>query len=193
MTRDNELMVMRAAGISAVQLERRAMLIAFLTTVVVYSITIYFLPISYQAFKELQFRLRNDYSTVLLQEGTFNTVADGVTVYVRERSSGGELRGILVHDTRDPKRPVSMLAERGALVRSEAGPRVVMVNGNRQQLEGGGGRFTEMILRPRVTVAAGTDVTKALALHEAAHHDCFIAASMNFPVRHEAEVIPVGG
>ena len=60
-------------------------------------------------------------------------------------------------------------------------------------LEGGGGRFIEVTLRPRVTVAAGTDVTKALALHEAAHHDCFIATSMNFPVRHEAEVIPVGG
>jgi len=56
-------------------------------------------------------------------------------------------------------------------------------------LTGGGGHFTEVVLRPRVTVAAGTDVNKALALHEAAHHDCFIAASVNFPVRHEAEVV----
>lgn len=56
-------------------------------------------------------------------------------------------------------------------------------------LTGGGGHFTEVVLRPRVTVAAGTDVDKALALHEAAHHDCFIAASVNFPVRHEAEVV----
>ncbi len=59
-------------------------------------------------------------------------------------------------------------------------------------LEGGGGRFTEVILRPRVTVAAGTDVEKAMALHEKAHHDCFIAASVNFPVRHEAEVVVTG-
>lgn len=56
-------------------------------------------------------------------------------------------------------------------------------------LEGGGGRFTDVILRPRVTVAAGSDVEKALALHERAHHDCFIAASVNFPVRHEAAVV----
>jgi len=59
-------------------------------------------------------------------------------------------------------------------------------------LEGGGGRFTEVILRPRVTVAAGTDVEKAMTLHEKAHHDCFIAASVNFPVRHEAEVVVAG-
>lgn len=56
-------------------------------------------------------------------------------------------------------------------------------------LVGGGGHFTEVVLRPRVTVAAGADVDKALALHEAAHKDCFIATSVNFPVRHEAEVV----
>lgn len=60
-------------------------------------------------------------------------------------------------------------------------------------LEGGGGRFTEVVLRPRVTVAAGADVEKAMALHEKAHDDCFIAASVNFPVRHEAEVVVAGG
>jgi len=55
-------------------------------------------------------------------------------------------------------------------------------------LAGGGGHFTEVVLRPRVTVAAATALDKAMALHETAHHDCFIAASVNFPVRHEAEV-----
>jgi len=60
-------------------------------------------------------------------------------------------------------------------------------------LEGGGGHFTEVILRPRVSVAAGTDVAKAMALHETAHRHCFIAASVNFPVRREAEVNIAGG
>ena len=139
---DSELVVLRAAGLSAMQLARPALILALVTTAVVYSITLYFLPVSYRAFKELQFRLRSDYSTVLLQEGTFNTVAEGITVYVRERSAGGELRGILVHDTRDPEKPVTMMAERGALVSGDTGPRVVMVNGNRQQVEGGSGRLS---------------------------------------------------
>ncbi|MHA1600171.1 MAG: LptF/LptG family permease, partial [Alphaproteobacteria bacterium] len=42
----------------------------------------------------------------------------------------------------EPDKPVTMMAERGALVRGEAGPRVVMVNGNRQQLDGGSGRLS---------------------------------------------------
>jgi organic hydroperoxide reductase OsmC/OhrA len=49
--------------------------------------------------------------------------------------------------------------------------------------------FTEVMLRPRVTVAAGTDLAKANALHEKAHELCFIANSVNFPVRHEAEIV----
>ena len=55
--------------------------------------------------------------------------------------------------------------------------------------EGGGGRFTEVTLRPRVTVAPGSDLEKARGLHEAAHHDCFIANSVNFPVRNEPEIV----
>lgn len=47
----------------------------------------------------------------------------------------------------------------------------------------GGGRFTEAVLRPRITIAAGADRERARALHEDAHRLCFIANSMNFPVR----------
>ena len=54
--------------------------------------------------------------------------------------------------------------------------------------EGRGGRFAEVVLRPKVTVAAGSDPARAEALHEAAHRTCFIANSVNFPVRHEATV-----
>ncbi|MEM0128907.1 MAG: OsmC family protein [Thermoplasmata archaeon] len=46
----------------------------------------------------------------------------------------------------------------------------------------GPGRFTEATLRPRVVLASG-DPVRAAALHEEAHRRCFIAASVNFPVR----------
>lgn len=49
----------------------------------------------------------------------------------------------------------------------------------------GGFHFTDVLLKPRVTIAGGSDPEKALALHARAHHDCFIANSVNFPVRHE--------
>jgi organic hydroperoxide reductase OsmC/OhrA len=47
----------------------------------------------------------------------------------------------------------------------------------------GGGQFTEVILNPVVMVRAGSDLALAAQLHEKAHHLCFIANSVNFPVR----------
>ncbi|HEV7907258.1 MAG TPA: OsmC family protein [Pseudonocardiaceae bacterium] len=49
----------------------------------------------------------------------------------------------------------------------------------------GSGRFTDVVLNPRVTVADPATEDTAQALHEKAHAMCFIAASVNFPVRHE--------
>lgn len=49
-------------------------------------------------------------------------------------------------------------------------------------------RFREVTLRPRVRLVAGMDVERARLLHEAAHHGCFIASSVSFPVRNEPTV-----
>ena len=48
--------------------------------------------------------------------------------------------------------------------------------------------FTEVVLRPRVIISADSDAAKAKALHDQAHKICFIANSVNFPVRHEPEI-----
>lgn len=52
----------------------------------------------------------------------------------------------------------------------------------------GGGRFVHVVLRPEVTLAAGSDVDKATALHREAHAKCFIAGSVNFPVDHQPTI-----
>jgi len=49
-------------------------------------------------------------------------------------------------------------------------------------------RFVEATLRPKVTVAPGTDIDKAEILHHQANQECFIANSVNFPVHHFPEV-----
>ena len=51
---------------------------------------------------------------------------------------------------------------------------------------GGGGQFTEVVLRPVVTVADESMIERANALHHDAHASCFIASSVNFPVRTES-------
>jgi organic hydroperoxide reductase OsmC/OhrA len=50
------------------------------------------------------------------------------------------------------------------------------------------GRFTEVVLRPRIVVASADMVDKAYALHEQAHKMCFVAQSVSCAVRHEPDV-----
>lgn len=60
----------------------------------------------------------------------------------------------------------------------------------------GGGRFTEVVLRPSVTLRAGAteeSVQAAQQAHHRAHELCFIANSVNFPVRTEAAIEVAAG
>jgi organic hydroperoxide reductase OsmC/OhrA len=56
----------------------------------------------------------------------------------------------------------------------------------------GGGRFVEVVLRPRVTVAAAEMIETATNVHKDANAKCFIANSVNFPVRHEPVITADG-
>jgi lipopolysaccharide export system permease protein len=132
---DSELVVMRAGGCSQYVLAKPALVLTMLVTAACFLLTTYLMPSAYREFKGLQNTLRNSFPTVLLQEGVFNNVAAGVTVYVRRREANGELSGIIVHDSRDAARPVTMMAERGRIVSGTNGPRVVMAVGNRQQVD----------------------------------------------------------
>lgn len=71
---------------------------------------------------------------------------------------------------------------------AEAGVVVVAyedeASGTMSEAGDGGGRFTEVVLRPTVTTERG-DPEAVQALHARAHHLCFIARSVNFPVRCE--------
>jgi organic hydroperoxide reductase OsmC/OhrA len=60
--------------------------------------------------------------------------------------------------------------------------------GTMQQEPDGGAQFTSVTLKPKVTIRAG-DVKKAEALHARANEMCFIARSVNFPVKHEAKIV----
>ena len=50
-----------------------------------------------------------------------------------------------------------------------------------------GGHFTEVILHPHVIITDNAKIEKANSLHEEAHKHCFIANSVNFPVKHKPE------
>lgn len=52
---------------------------------------------------------------------------------------------------------------------------------------GGAGRINQATLRPRITVAPGTDLARAAAIHHKIPEVCMIARSVGFPVAHEPQ------
>lgn len=134
---DSELIVLAAAGHSRGRLARPAILVSGALMLVMYLLLLYLGPLGARTLRTMQYEFRSDLAGLVIMEGVFNTPSPNLTVYVRERSVEGEMLGILVHDNRDAQRPITMMAERAALVRTGAGPRLLMVNGNRQQVEQG--------------------------------------------------------
>ena len=62
-----------------------------------------------------------------------------------------------------------------------------VAEGRMEETSNGGGQFTEVILRPVVTVKDASMVENAITAHHKASELCFIASSVNFPVHHQPE------
>ncbi|WP_270936663.1 LPS export ABC transporter permease LptF [Falsiroseomonas oryzae] len=135
MNTDRELVVMRAAGLSPARLARPGILLALVSVGIGFLLNLWLVPLSHGAFRVWQFEIRNQMAAILLQEGVFSSVGNDLTVYARVRERDGTLRGILVHDQREPGAPVTIIAEGGRITSTPLGPRVVLLNGVRQQLE----------------------------------------------------------
>ncbi len=131
---DREVLVLRAAGVSPLALAQPIIVLGLAASALCYAFALYITPMSYQMFRDLQWDVRYSFTNILLREGVFNTLSNTTTVYIRERTGRDELRGLLVHDTRDPEKEATIIAERGAVVDTPTGPRVLMFDGNRQEL-----------------------------------------------------------
>jgi lipopolysaccharide export system permease protein len=138
---DREITVMRAAGLSPLALSRPALALAVLAAICGYALNLWIVPDSLTSFREFQWEIRNRMAAFLLQEGVFTQISDDLTVYVRSRDPDGTLHGILVDDGRDKAAHATILAESGRLTEGPNGPRVLLINGSRQEIDHQTGRL----------------------------------------------------
>ena len=111
---EGELLGLRGAGFSLTRLTRPAVLFGIVTTLLTLVITIWILPYSNQATKNLVFDMMRRHATVGLQEGIFNSVFDGLILYVERldpRTSAME--GVFLVDSRNPSERRVIVAESG--------------------------------------------------------------------------------
>jgi lipopolysaccharide export system permease protein len=139
MTLDSELIVMKATGSSPTELAHPALRQGLIGLVLIFLIAGWGTPIALQQMQSIRNVLRSEVSAALLRDGVFNAVGDGLMVYIREKASNGEFKGIVIHDTRDKAvGPVTIFAKRGVVVSTDEGFQVLVYEGARQALEADG-------------------------------------------------------
>jgi lipopolysaccharide export system permease protein len=126
---DSELIVMGAAGFSQWQLFRPLFLFALLVTAGSAFLSIEGGPLSVRMLREQLAMVNADIISNVAQPGRFAALDRGLTFHIRERAAGGALRGIFVHDSRDPKGVTTYIADRGQIVSSDAGIFLVLEDG----------------------------------------------------------------
>ena len=139
---DREIIVLKATGLSNIRLATPALSVAGVIMLLCYAINFYFMPLGFHEFKNIQSQVRNSFASLLLREGVFNTPVDGLTIYVRERGTDDVLHGIMVHQERNSSEPSTLMAESGKLVQTDSGPRLVLLNGNRQEIQADSGELS---------------------------------------------------
>ncbi len=139
---DQELIVMKSAGISPYQLAKPAILIGVLLTLSNIYIINYGMPKAEAAFKELEWRIKNNISQLMFREGEFTNLQDDLTVFVTSHDDDGTIANILIDDERNPKTKSTTTAEKGIIVQTDQGPRVILINGHRQEINKVKGSFS---------------------------------------------------
>jgi lipopolysaccharide export system permease protein len=134
---DSELIVMNAAGMAPVKVAKPLGLLTIFVAVMVGYITIFAMPDSFRTLRDMLTKIRADVVTKFLQEGRFTTIDKGITFHYREKTPGGAMLGVLIHDGRDPTKPATYLAERGQIVESNGSAYIVLEQGSihRQQAQ----------------------------------------------------------
>ncbi len=139
---DRELIILRAAGMSPLQLARPVTTIGVVFTLIGFYISLVLVPNATANFRELRWKISNDVSHLLIQEGEFNDISNGVTVYIRNKNKDGTLEGIILHDQHSPDTQMTLLAEKGGIVYRDGVPQISMHNGSRQEVSNKSGRFS---------------------------------------------------
>ncbi len=126
---ESEMVVVQATGLSPARLIRPVALFGLVVALILSMLAHLLVPMSRAALAERRAEIAENITARFLVEGRFQHPARGVTVYIREITPTGELRGVFLSDNRRPEARTTYTAARALLVRAETGPKLVMFEG----------------------------------------------------------------
>lgn len=131
---DRELVVMQSAGISPWQNSKAAVLIGLLLALFNVFVMNWGIPWSEARFRDLEWRVKNNLTQMIFREGEFSSLKNGITVFIDKHEDDGSVSGIFVSDESKPDIKVTLTAEKGRIIQTDNGPRILFINGVRQEI-----------------------------------------------------------
>lgn len=131
---ESELVAMQAAGLSPWRLARPVLIFGIVIAMMVAVLVHALVPMSRARLAERQAQIAENVTAQFLNAGVFQYPSKGITLFIREITPLGELEGLFLEDARNTADISSYSAERALLVKSDTGPKLVMVNGVIQSL-----------------------------------------------------------
>jgi lipopolysaccharide export system permease protein len=138
MNTDSELPVINAAGASRSVVIRPILLLAGLASIASFTIDNGIDPYARERYRTLIAEARGDLLSLVLQEGTFRKVEDGLFVQVGQRLPDGDLGQIFVSDSREEGVDLVYYAKRGTVAKQNDKSVLLMFDGvlNRKTPDG---------------------------------------------------------
>ncbi len=131
---DRELVVMQAAGVSPWQNAKAAVFMGILLSLFNVFVMNWGIPTAESKFRDLEWRVKNNLTQMIFREGEFTTLQNGITVFIDKHEDDGSVSGIFVSDESKPDVKVTLTAEKGRVIQTEKGPRILFINGVRQEI-----------------------------------------------------------
>lgn len=119
LNKDSELVVIHASGASRSVLLKPFVALGLLASVIVLTLHLWAAPLSMQTLRNYISKVRADLVSVIVQEGKFQNVGKGIVVHIASRAPGGLLKGIFIHDNRDPRYALTYMARDGSVLEIE--------------------------------------------------------------------------
>lgn len=150
---ESELAAMQAAGLSPWRLARPVAVFGLMVGLMVALLVHGLVPMARARLAERQSEIAENVVARFLRAGTFQFPAAGVTLFIRDIADDGTLQDLLLDDARDPAGETLYTAEEALIVRSDTGPKLIMVRGIAQTMRRDAGGV------PRLSVTRFADLT----------------------------------
>jgi len=141
---DRELVIMKAAGISPLRNAVPAFVIGIALTLFSIYVQNVGIPAAENAFRRLEWEVKNNLSHLMFREGEFTNLKTGLTAFITKHEKDGSVSGILIVDETNPEQKITLSAQKGRIIYEQDHPHIILINGARQEINVNENRFSSL-------------------------------------------------